>query len=592
MAYHRGAKDFLNHRPFNPSEYKLSIPQEHYRKGYFNAQAGKIKEISSGFDNNTVYVSINHMNEEEDIKRRDKIAAQIQREQNKKHHLGIGSAGGGGAAFAAAGGAPPPPLGIPLRGPPPRIAAGLPGGGDGAAGGGGICCWLCGFPIGDMTSGIFPGTTKRTADYTRRVGQTGKSKTTSGYWGMGVGEHILIPPWGYTYCGLWQPHYGRLADGSPEKEFLKKEVRWAHRYCNVIKGYIKFASRIPGDLLRINNEVIDEFVENLWKGLINSAGNRSFLKPYHEVQGSTSNWRSLLHYWIDKTKDSQSFIAALEAWKVNRKEQIKLMVNDLVNAVNNHNRNQDNNPDGSVLEINFINRFQNPHKDNRPYQQLNYGGIGFNPAINATCYSSIKNDLEIPSVVSTEREAHPLEENHEIFFFSPSQLEEEGFTSDEVVSIKQAQEDLELQNEEVRGGGDGGVGGGGGGGGGVARGKSLNEPSAYNSNATGVVSRILQRSRTKHVPASNRRYNWKGRRETYERNVDENLQAYALWGNYGGCRDSDIHLWNQHIDNPRTPLFPGGGGGGAGGGAMKENHRKRKTRRRKNRRRSTRKRAQ
>lgn len=41
------------------------------------------------------------------------------------------AAPGFGAAFAAAGGAAPPPLAIPLRGPRPRIAAGLPGGGAG-----------------------------------------------------------------------------------------------------------------------------------------------------------------------------------------------------------------------------------------------------------------------------------------------------------------------------------------------------------------------------------------------------------------------------------------------------------------------------
>ena len=41
------------------------------------------------------------------------------------------AAPGFGAGFAAAGGAAPPPLAIPLRGPRPRIAAGLPGGGAG-----------------------------------------------------------------------------------------------------------------------------------------------------------------------------------------------------------------------------------------------------------------------------------------------------------------------------------------------------------------------------------------------------------------------------------------------------------------------------
>jgi hypothetical protein len=41
------------------------------------------------------------------------------------------AAAGFGAGFAAAGGAAPPPLVIPLRGPRPRIAAGLPGGGAG-----------------------------------------------------------------------------------------------------------------------------------------------------------------------------------------------------------------------------------------------------------------------------------------------------------------------------------------------------------------------------------------------------------------------------------------------------------------------------
>jgi hypothetical protein len=41
------------------------------------------------------------------------------------------AAPGFGAGFAAAGGVPPPALAIPLRGPRPRIAAGLPGGGAG-----------------------------------------------------------------------------------------------------------------------------------------------------------------------------------------------------------------------------------------------------------------------------------------------------------------------------------------------------------------------------------------------------------------------------------------------------------------------------
>ena len=95
-----------------------------------------------------------------------------------------------------------------------------------------ICCWLCGFPIGNEGTGIFPGTTKRTRHDPRHG---------DGWWGKGVGEHVAPAQYGFPLCGLYHDAYKSFMTQN-EIQFLQKEMRWSHRYCNEIKSDLMFVT--------------------------------------------------------------------------------------------------------------------------------------------------------------------------------------------------------------------------------------------------------------------------------------------------------------------------------------------------------------
>jgi hypothetical protein len=430
-----------------------------------------------------------------------------------------------------------------------------------AAGGGedrslGICCWLCGFPIADMATGIFPNSNKL----------TGLVKSQRGWWGMGVGEHVLQPAPGTGYVGIFQRSYGML-DKSPlevrEKEFLKKEIRWAHRYCNTIKSTLLFVTRPHEELLKVvDSRIIEAFLADLWGGHYKANGiDRGYLRHQQFEVASTnggSPWRNLIHYWIDRTK-GESFEIKLTAWKEYQTIAINLTLENLVKDVNQHNSR-----DPKELHSNYNYRVRNPKTEAlRSYQQQDCL-----VAMSNYCNEIIRNDINSPGE-HKEAFAESLLVNPEELSNSQEEEENKGeVTIDETESTTPPS----------------GGGGGGGEAGNFPTPEHFRPAGAYDLLAVQRAALTLGSATRGSLPVSL----MGGRtREKYEDVAKCNEQVWALWGDYGGYDKEKIASW--------TRMYAGGGGAGGGaggGGAAERKERKRKTRRRKNRRRSTRKRAQ
>ena len=428
-----------------------------------------------------------------------------------------------------------------------------------------ICCWICGFPIADRVTGLFPHSGKHTNDPLH---------------GTGTGEHVVDSKQGYGYVGIYQREYECLSEGN-EKEFLKREVRWAHRYCNKVKTFLLVT--LVDDVLKPVDRVAEALVDSLIHGGYRVSGNqRRFLNIGHQVRGDNdNNWRNLIYYFIDCLTPvaggtpSEIFDSKLHRWKQNRIVAINNTLRDYCDRVNEH----------SILkpEIAYSYRMRKlkPNAaDARTYQQL----------ATTVCPANICENLG-------EYKKSPS--FYDRFF-----------------------------NRSVIGGGGGG--GGGDGDGGDGDGDPHSSP---NRNPT--LNKLIRAQTAKSSQESGGRIqgvfgagNLKRGRNYVTSASDENEQALALWGYYNGPITEEVlgkdgynvplvacgpHGWprrsavrpatvspasasssSNDLNPPSISRGGGGGGGGGGGagGAMKENHRKRETRRRKNRRRSTRKRAQ
>ena len=201
-----------------------------------------------------------------------------------------------------------------------------------------ICCWLCGFPIGDMNTGIFPYTNKKT-------GEGVEGPKGDGYWGKGVGEHIVEPLMGSAFVGVYRTSYGDTMTKN-EREFLKREIRWAHRYCNMIKWDLHMVTFRDGTL-RVRDgpkddpdKLIRYLVKNLFAGGVRvgrrDPGSRIFMGPEHQVRvRSGNNWRNLIAYFLDCI-DGYSLNEKLPVWIDSRIKEIRAILQDYCDVVNAH----------------------------------------------------------------------------------------------------------------------------------------------------------------------------------------------------------------------------------------------------------------
>jgi len=194
------------------------------------------------------------------------------------------------------------------------------------------CCYICGFPIAGK-DGIFP--------YTKT------KKTRDPLMGKGAGEHILPAAAGFGYVGLFQTDYARGISGewNPridkekfEKSFLKHEMRWAHQYCNKIKGNLLFTHFTLHLGLFPNIQSIRDFIDDLWRGQVDHAGRRVFYGGSYGIEGG---WVHLIHYWLDRcsstTVDTEDkWRIYVKDWKEERVKHILKIVQDLCDEVNNH----------------------------------------------------------------------------------------------------------------------------------------------------------------------------------------------------------------------------------------------------------------
>ena len=289
--------------------------------------------------------------------------------RNQPHKLGgfwptgqgFGTKGGGGGGAGAAGGGAGAAGGgavAAVAGAVAAVAGAAGGAGAGGGGGGGqqhICCWICGFPIADRVTGLFPNSGKHTNDPLH---------------GTGTGEHVVDSEQGFGYIGIYQREYGCLSEGS-EKEFLKREVRWAHRYCNKVKTFLLVT--LVGNVLKPVDGVAEALVDSLIHGGYRVSGNqRRFLNIGHQVSGDDgNNWRNLIYYFIDCLRPvaggtpSEIFNSKLHQWKQNRILAIYNTLRDYCDEVNEHYKLR---PD--IAYSDRMRKLSPNAADARTYQQL------------------------------------------------------------------------------------------------------------------------------------------------------------------------------------------------------------------------------
>jgi hypothetical protein len=349
-----------------------------------------------------------------------------------------------------------------------------------------ICCWLCGFPIGNEINGFFPGTTKRTRH---------DPKHGDGWWGKGVGEHVAPAQYGFPLCGLYHDSYEITPD---ERQFLQKEMRWSHRYCNEIKSDLMFVTKPHGELLQIRNETIDWFVDQLWRGLVKKKNVYSYLKEQHGIDGG---WIHLIHYWLDRMTrgNGSSWQDVVTQWKDHRKGFIKHCVNEFITDVNNHN---DKNP--TTLKTNYDKRknmYPN-HIIEREYQQL--------PSILTTsnnCYLIHNPEIEAGDM----KRSIPQPADHVKAPELNDELTADEYNNTSNSEISDAENPLTRSKlfEGGGSGGDGGSGNGAGGGGGGESGGVQFTTTVYTKNGipipagTVIFERPLFYSNGTEVPLGN-----------------------------------------------------------------------------------------
>jgi len=236
-----------------------------------------------------------------------------------------------------------------------------------------ICCWLCGFPIGN-NYGFFPGTSLRT-------GEGYLSGHAVGFWGTGVGEHILPALPGFGFVGIYQRSYRQLNNTAAErneKEFLKREIRWAHQYCNAIKWHYSMLT-FKNNTLEIIPKLISYIVKDIYFGNLRVSPERrpqrldgEYSVTHNEIQHS-----NLIHYFINHCGMAPS------VWISIRIGEITRILTDYINCVHDHMDNY------SVTRFNVYKfRIQNTDPSNpniRKYQQL---PTDICPTVNCLCDSA------------------------------------------------------------------------------------------------------------------------------------------------------------------------------------------------------------
>lgn len=230
------------------------------------------------------------------------------------------------------------------------------------------CCYICGFPIADQ-DGNFPHTRNK---HTRQI-----------IHGQGVGEHVLPAAVGFGFVGLFQVDYARgiqgewLPEDQPrinEKTFLKHEMRWAHQWCNKIKGNILFTHFSDDSGLILQQANVVNFINDLWRGQINEQGTRVFFQGEYGIDGTDgTSWDHLIHYWLDRCSsgqnisDEKEWRKFVDAWKKQRVEYICQIVKDLCDEVNNHAQKLFNSTPGETwltfLANNYSNRLVSVNED-------------------------------------------------------------------------------------------------------------------------------------------------------------------------------------------------------------------------------------
>jgi len=195
-----------------------------------------------------------------------------------------------------------------------------------------FCCCVCGWPIIHDDEVNFPG---------EPVG------TKEPRWGKSSPEHELYASKGYRYVGLYWSTQDPAKAGIPYnnnndenyKNFLRKEMKWAHWYCNNVKNtvpVIKWEGIKPNRRLVPWIENIMWIINAVWRGVQRtkfSTRIRFIDDDGVNVLHNGRKYVNLIHYFVETKKNGLSSEQAKINWKNSRLQSYITRLTDLISNI-------------------------------------------------------------------------------------------------------------------------------------------------------------------------------------------------------------------------------------------------------------------
>jgi hypothetical protein len=199
-----------------------------------------------------------------------------------------------------------------------------------------FCCCVCGWPIIRNDESVFPGETVGT-HYPK--------------WGRSSPEHELYASKGYRYVGLWWSVQKPSIAGIPLNNnrdpnylnFLRKEMKWAHWYCNNVKNAVPV---IKWEVGPDGNRRLVPWIENImwiinsvWRGVQHIKGRMEIRfkdQPGVEVNYGGKKYDHLIHYFVStKGPAGLSYNEKKINWKNSRLLSYINRLRDLIHNIEN-----------------------------------------------------------------------------------------------------------------------------------------------------------------------------------------------------------------------------------------------------------------
>lgn len=226
-------------------------------------------------------------------------------------------------------------------------------------------CYLCGYPLVDYKNpvninghdyGKFMKPNKQhNIDY-------GNPHIYKKLHGQRSPEHVLPAAIGYGLIGLWSPC---IKGKTNVENFLRKEMKWSHYWCNEVKNDVLFITwKNDNESLPVPNHTnIRWMVDALWNGLTDKsryydASNCWVFEPFQKKR-----YQNLVHYFV-KNDTTLSATQPQKLWKTRQTKAITDIIDDICKDLNKIAIA------ASIKDYNSLTKTSNEYVENLPQKYL------------------------------------------------------------------------------------------------------------------------------------------------------------------------------------------------------------------------------